>query len=103
MMTPGTVVLDLERLFAVVTSSAILPGVQFIHGYLDGSLLHLGKEFRIVAVGTLQPGVLVNRSVEYNLTHIASVEFKSLPRTYRKSIPACQERHNQAYCRYFPF
>jgi hypothetical protein len=64
MMTSGTVILHLERLFPVVTSSAILSGVQVIHGYLDGSLLHFRKDFRIVAVGTRQPGVLVSRSVE---------------------------------------
>ena len=92
MVTARTVILDREGFLAIVTSPAILAGVQVIHGYLDGPLFHLGKDFRVVTVRTVQSGILVHCPVEYHGTHRAPCEFQRLARPDRKSTAASNNR-----------
>jgi len=100
LMVAASTVINPEGFLTIVASPAILAGVQILHGYLYRSLLHLGEDFRVVAVGTGQPGILVRCPVENDRAHRrVPPEFQRFARPDGKSGTDRHNRQHRAQCR----
>jgi hypothetical protein len=84
-----TVCLDQKSVLPVVAFSAEFSGVKIVHGDLYGSLFHLGKDIRIMAVGTAESGIFMRRSVENDYTRRSVVELQDLAGSHCKGGTAC--------------
>ena len=72
-MTACTVALRIKSTVPVVTDTTEFAGVDIIHGDRDGSLLHFGEHFLVVAIFALVTSFFVQCAVEQNRPHRAFV------------------------------
>ena len=82
---------------AIMAGSTVLAGVDFVHGDLDGSLLHFRKHVLVVAILALVTGFLMQFAIERYGSHGTVGEFNSFPSrdSERNSGTKKQDTHGQ--------
>src|SRR6056297_2345593 len=76
-----------------MADAAVSARIDLFHGDLDGSLLHGGKDFLVVAVFAAVAGLLVDLAIKDDLAHGAVAEFQGLAGRDRQSQADCDQQN----------